>query len=299
MSSGPTLTRFDSRARFYALRYTRVRSKLNIRFMHPKALRIRAPSMQTLVDMAEKHSTEESHRLLLAAESVAEGFSLAGWLESEGFDLMTAADGQEALQIACSSWQPDVVLLDLTLPGIEGSSIYKQVRAKNRTAVIFVIGDESGEDEVRSLEAGADDYLQKRFSPEVLLARVRTQLRNRRAAGHQRILQSGDLWLDAKNYATRVKGDWVDLRPQEFRLLVALAQSSGVPVSRRELIRRAGATWRGASSRTEDINISRIRSCVETLSDYTYIHSIRGVGYRFEPILKETSTHASFKKQGV
>jgi CheY-like chemotaxis protein len=98
--------------------------------MHRKALRLRAPGMQTLVDMAEKHSTEESHRLLLVAESVAEGFSLAGWLESEGFDLMTAADGQEALQIACSSWQPDVVLLDLTLPGIEGSSIYKQVRAK-------------------------------------------------------------------------------------------------------------------------------------------------------------------------
>jgi DNA-binding response OmpR family regulator len=245
-----------------------------------------------LVDMAEKHSTEESHRLLLAAESVAEGFSLAGWLESEGFDLMTAADGQEALQIACSSWQPDVVLLDLTLPGIEGSSIYKQVRAKNRTAVIFVMGDESGEDEVRSLEAGADDYVAKRFSPEVLLARVQAHLRSRRAAGNQRILQYGDLWLDAKNYATRVKGDWVDLRPQEFRLLVALARSSGVPVSRRELIRRAGATWRGASSRTVDMNISRIRTCVETPSDYTYIHSIRGVGYRFEPVPKQTSSQA-------
>jgi DNA-binding response OmpR family regulator len=255
--------------------------------------------MQTLVDMAENHSTEESHRLLLAAESVGEDFSVAGWLGHEGFDVMTATDGQEALLIASSSWQPDVVLLDLTLPGMNGSSIYKQVRAKNRTAVIFVMGDGSEEDEVRSLEAGVDDYLQKRFSPEVLLARVRAHLRSRRAAGNQRILQSGDLWLDAKNYATRVKGDWVDLRPQEFRLLIALAQSSGVPVSRRELIRRAGATWRGASSRTVDMNISRIRSCVETPSDYTYIHSIRGVGYRFEPIQKETSTHVSPKRYGV
>jgi len=249
--------------------------------------------MQTLVDMADKHSTDEPHRALLAALPAAEGFSLAGWLESGGFDLMTAADGQEALQIACSSWQPDVVLLDLTLPGIEGSSIYKQIRAKNRTAVIFVMGDESGEDEIRCLESGADDYLPKRFSPEVLLARVRAHLRSRRAAGERRILQPGDLWLDAKNYATRVKGDWVDLRPQEFRLLVALAQSSGVPVSRRELIRRAGPTWRGASSRTVDINISRIRTCVETPSDYTYIHSIRGVGYRFEPVPKEALSLAS------
>jgi DNA-binding response OmpR family regulator len=255
--------------------------------------------MQTLVDMAEKHSTGESHRFLLAAESVAEGVSVMGWLEHEGFDVMTATDGQEALQIACSSWQPDVVLLDLTLPGVDRFSVYKQARAKNRTAVIFVLGDGSEEDEVRSLEAGADDYSPKRFSPEVLLARVRAHLRSRRAAGMQRILQPGDLWLDAKNYATRVKGEWVDLRPQEFRLLIALAQSSGVPVSRRELIRRAGATWRGASSRTVDMNISRIRTCVESLSDYTYIHSIRGVGYRFEPIPKETSSQASSKKRSV
>jgi DNA-binding response OmpR family regulator len=255
--------------------------------------------MQTLVDMAEKHSTGESYRVLLAAESVAEGFALADWLAREGFDVLTATDGQEALQIAGSSWQPDVVLLDLTLPGVDGLSVYKQVRAKNRAAVILVLGDESEEDEVSSLEAGADDYVAKRFSPEVLLARVRAHLRSRRAAGNQRILQPGDLWLDAKNYATRVKGDWVDLRPQEFRLLIALAQSSGVPVSRRELIRRAGATWRGTSSRTVDVNISRIRTCVEAPSDYSYIHSIKGVGYRFEPIPKETSNQASSKKRSV
>jgi DNA-binding response OmpR family regulator len=129
----------------------------------------------------------------------------------------------------------------------------------------------------------------------LLLARVRAHLRSRRAAGNRRILQSGDLWLDTKNYAARVKGEWVDLRPQEFRLLIALAQSSGVPVSRRELIRRAGAPWRGASSRTVDMNISRIRACVETPSDYTYIHSIRGVGYRFEPTLKGALSVASSK----
>jgi len=163
--------------------------------------------------MAERQPTGESHRMLLAGENVAEGFSLAGWLEREGFDVMTAADAREALQIAGSSWQPDVVVLDLTLPGVDGFSVYKQVRAKNRTTVIFVLGDGSEEDEVRSLEAGADYYVAKHYSPEILLARVRAHLRSRRAAGNQRILQPGDLWLDAKNYATRVKGEWVDLRP--------------------------------------------------------------------------------------
>jgi DNA-binding response OmpR family regulator len=199
---------------------------------------------------------------------------------------MAAADGQEALQLAGSSWQPDIVLLDLPLPDVDVFSVCDRVRATNQRAVIFVLSAGSQEDEVRSLEAGADDYLPKPFSSEVLLARVRAHLRSRRAAGNQRILMSGDLWLDTKNYATRVKGKWVDLRPQEFRLLIALAQSLGVPVSRRELIRRAGANWRGASSRTVDIHINRIRACLETPSDYTYIHSIRGVGYRFEPVPK-------------
>src|SRR5215217_5300414 len=115
--------------------------------------------------MAERQPTGESHRMLLAGEHVAEGFSLAGWLEREGSDVMTAADAREALQIAGSSWQPDVVVLDLTLPGVDGFSVYKQVRAKNRTAVIFVLGDGSEEDEVRSLEAGADDYVAKHYSP--------------------------------------------------------------------------------------------------------------------------------------
>jgi DNA-binding response OmpR family regulator len=242
--------------------------------------------MQTLADMAEKQTTEGAHRVLVAAQSVVDDYSLAGWLEHEGFEVMTVADSQEALQIAGSSWQPEVVLLDVTLPQVDGLSVCKQVRAANRRALVFVLGASSREDEVRNLDAGADDYVTMPFASEVLLARVRAHLRSRREAGERRILEFGDLWLDARNYATRVKGERVELRPQEFRLLVALAQSSGVAVNRRELIGRAGATWRGASSRTVDIHVSRIRSCVERPSDYTYIHSIRGVGYRFEPILK-------------
>jgi DNA-binding response OmpR family regulator len=237
--------------------------------------------------MAEKQMTGGSHRMLVAAESAADDVSLAGRLKREGFEVITAIDGQEALQIADSSWQPDVVLLNLTLPDVDGLSVCERIRATNQRAVIFVLSDDSEEDEVRSLEAGADDYVAKPFSLTVLLARVWAHLRSRRAAGDQRILMSGDLWLDAKNYATRVKGEWVELRPQEFRLLIALAQSLGVPVNRQELVRQAGTSWRGTSSRTVDMHISRIRARIETPSDYTYIHSVRGFGYRFEPVPKE------------
>ena len=279
--------------------YTPVRIGLNLRFMRHEALRAPVTGMHTSADMAEKEKTAGPPRVLVAAGSAAQAISLVSWLAHEGFDVMTAIDGQEALQIAGSSWQPDVVLLDLTLPKVKEFAVFEHVRAANRTAMIFVLSGDSEEDEIRSLEAGADDYLAKPFSPEVLLARVRAHLRSRRAAGRQRIIRSGDLWIDAKNYATRVKGEWVELRPQEFRLLAALAQSSGVPVSRRELVRRACTRWRGASSRTVDIHISRVRACVETPSDYTYIHSVRGVGYRFEPVPKETSRQASAREQSI
>jgi DNA-binding response OmpR family regulator len=255
--------------------------------------------MQTLADMAEMETTGGPHRVLVAAENAADDISLASLLKHEGFEVMTATSGQEALQIAGSSWQPDVVLLDLTPPEADGLLACEQVRATDQRVVIFVFSGDPQQDEVQSLEAGADDYVAKPFSFEVLLARVRAHLRSRRAAGNQRILKSGDLWLDAKNYATRVKGEWIELRPQEFRLLVALAQSLGVPVSRQELVRRAGISWRGASSRTVDIYISRIRARVETPSEYTYIHSIRGVGYRFEPVPKEISTQTLPKEQSA
>src|SRR5919202_1772785 len=247
--------------------------------------------------MAEKEKTAGPPRMLVATESAAQATSLVSWLKHEGFEVMTAIDGQEALQIAGSSWQPDVVLLDLTLPKVTALPVFERVRAANRTAVIFVLSGDSEADEVRILEAGADDYLAKPFSPEVLLARIQAHLRRAHLAGNQRILEAGDLRLDTKNYATWVKGEWIDLRPQEFRLLAALAQSSGVPLSRQELARRTGTSWRGSSSRTVDMNISRIRACVETPSDYTYIHSVRGFGYRFEPVAKKTSSHASPKEQ--
>jgi DNA-binding response OmpR family regulator len=269
--------------------------------MRQFALRSSVSSMQTLADMAEKERTGREHRVLVAPEGAAGDVSLAGWLEREGFEVMTAIDEQEALQIASTSWQPDVVLLEQTPPELDALSICERLRATNQRAVIFVLSGDPQEDEVRSLEAGADDYVARPFSPEVLLASIRAHLRTRQSAGNQRILEVGDLWLDTKNYATRVKGESTELRPQEFRLLVALAQSSGVPVSRQELVRRSGASRRGASSRTVDIHISRIRARIETPSDYTYIHSIRGVGYRFEPVPKvmPVSSRTTPKDQAV
>src|SRR5215210_2281129 len=95
--------------------------------------------MQTSADMTEKQTDGGSHRVLVAAQSVANDFSFASWLEREGFEVMAAADGQEALQLAGSSWQPDIVLLDLPLPNVDVFSVCDRVRATNQRAVIFVL----------------------------------------------------------------------------------------------------------------------------------------------------------------
>jgi DNA-binding response OmpR family regulator len=252
-----------------------------------------------LADMKEKETTQGPHTAIVTVEGAADDISLASCLQHEGFEVTTAIDGQEVLQLASSYWQPDIVLLDLTPPEVNVFSVCERVRDTNRAAGIFVLGRDSEEDEIRSFEAGADDYLAKPFSRKVLLARIRAHLRRAHATGNQRILEFGDLRLDTKNYATWIKGEWVDLRPQQFRLLVALARSLGVPVSRQELALRSGARWQGVSSRTVDVNVSRIRACVETPSAYTYIHSIRCVGYRFEPVPKETSSQALPREQSA
>jgi DNA-binding response OmpR family regulator len=116
--------------------------------------------MQTLAEMAEVETTGGPHRLLVAAKSTDDDISPADWLKHEGFEDMTAVNGREALQIAGSSWQPDVVVLDLTSPEVGGFAVCERVRATNQRPVLFVLGKELQEDEIRSLEAGADDYLE-------------------------------------------------------------------------------------------------------------------------------------------
>jgi len=176
----------------------------------------------------------------------------------------------------------------LSLDALRAVAVCQQIRSDNPDPAIIMLSDRaSEEDEIYGLDAGADDYIMKPFFLEVLMARIRANVRGRRdAAGKRRIIEAGDLWLDVRNYVARVKDEWIDLRPQEFRILTILAQSSGEPLTSGELIRRTPGQWQGNPKRTVIINIHRIRSAIETLSDYTYIHTLRKVGYRFEPVPK-------------
>jgi DNA-binding response OmpR family regulator len=234
----------------------------------------------------------EQIKVLAVGDDPARLTSLEGHLICEGFEATSVADKGEHTQVAASSQKPDVILLYLGLNALHDSAVCQQLRLANPDPAIIMLSDHaSEEDEILGLDAGADDYIVRPFSLEVLMARIRANVRGRReAAGKRRIVEAGDLWLDVRNYIVRVKDEWIPLRPQEFRVLTILAQSFGEPLNSEELISRIPGQRRGDPRHTVKIHISRLRSAIETQSEFTYIHTVKHVGYRFQPVPKQLST---------
>jgi DNA-binding response OmpR family regulator len=212
-------------------------------------------------------------------------------LKRAGFSVDVVADGTLALR-AAEQLRPDLVLLDLMLPGMDGYEIAEKLRAHDKeTAIIMVTALDTERDKVRGLDAGADDYITKPFSMEELLARVRANLRRVRARktfADQAVIQAGDLLIEPKGFRLSVGGDNVVLRLKEFQLLVALAKRPGRLATREILAHEVWGYEHMSSSRTIDVHIRRLRQALEEASDFVFIHTVHGMGYRFEPIPKST-----------
>lgn len=211
-------------------------------------------------------------------------------LTKADYAVATAADGASGLDIA-RKINPDLILLDLMLPSMSGIDVAKSLRMTDEeTPIIMVTALGSDEDKVKGLDAGADDYITKPFSTKELLARIRA---NMRRAGRGRdktvgqILEHGDLVIDPISTRVSVKGKPIKLRTKEYELLLALATRPSALARREWLAREVWSEEFLSTSRTIDVHIRRIRKAVETESDYEYIHTVHGMGYRFEPVLKE------------
>jgi DNA-binding response OmpR family regulator len=207
--------------------------------------------------------------------------TLAYNLSRQGFSVSQATTGAEALRLA-RKLRPDLVLLDLMLPGESGIEVCERIRERDQDVVIVMITAKDAEDDkVRGFEAGADDYVTKPFGMKELVARINANLKRIEVGQRGKILEAGDLQLDTKNYTARVKGEPLGLRLKEFELLAALASAPGELKSREELAMEVwGHAWVG-SSRTIDVHIRHIRAALEERSNYEYIHTVRGRGYRF------------------
>jgi DNA-binding response OmpR family regulator len=200
-----------------------------------------------------------------------------------------ALNGAEALKLA-RKFRPDLILLDVMLPGESGVRVCEKIREEDQEVVIVMVtAKDAEEDKVSGFEAGADDYVTKPFGMKELFARINANLKRSTASlgSRGKILEAGDLWLDTKNFTARVKSEPLNLRLKEFELLMALASQPSELKSREELAKEVWGQAGVGSSRTIDVHIRRIRASLSE-SDYEYIHTARGLGYRFEARPKGT-----------
>ncbi len=206
---------------------------------------------------------------------------VSGYLAREGFDVLTAADGETAVALARDS-HPDVVVLDLMLPGIDGMEVCRRIRAFSDAYIIMLTAKSDEVDKLVGLSVGADDYLTKPFSPRELVARVRAMLRRPRgadpAAGLRRF---GALEIDPAGREVRLAGRRVELTRTEFDVLDALSAQPRVAFSRRQLLDRVwGGDWYG-DEHVIDVHVGNVRRKLDDdAAAPRYIRTVRGVGYR-------------------
>src|SRR4030066_1367740 len=207
---------------------------------------------------------------------------LKSYLTQEGFDVVTANDGQEALYVARHE-KPNLIILDLMMPEMGGYDFMRSYNREADTPVVILTAKIDENEKVLGLELGADDYVTKPFSPRELTARVRAVLRRaEKQAPNQEILRIGTIELDWAGRTTLVNGKVVELTPSEFSLLGTLMASRGRVFSRLELLDRLQGTAYEGYERTIDVHVRNLRSKIEVdASNPQYIETIYGAGYRF------------------
>lgn len=207
---------------------------------------------------------------------------LRDYLENAGFATQAVHDGPSALSLVRHQ-PPDLVLLDLNLPGVDGLDVAREIRRNTNTPIIMVTARVEEADRLIGLELGADDYILKPFSPREVVARVRAVLRRAQSpARPPEIVQAGDLTIDLSRHKVSVGSQNIDLTPTEFELLTVLAREPGRVFSRMQLLQEAlGETYEGYE-RTIDAHIKNLRAKIEPdPKKPRYVETVFGVGYRF------------------
>lgn len=207
---------------------------------------------------------------------------LRAYLTHEGFHVLTAADGEEALRVA-NQEKPDLIILDLMMPKMDGYQFMRLYRERHQTPIIVLTAKVEEADAVLGLEMGADDYVTKPFSPRLLVARVRAVLRRTGLNAPQpEVLRAADIVLDRGSRRVSVGGRAVELTPSEFDLLSALMSAPGRVFSRAELLDHVQGVYYEGYERSIDVHIRNLRAKIEpNPRSPRYIETVYGIGYRF------------------
>jgi two-component system phosphate regulon response regulator PhoB len=202
-------------------------------------------------------------------------------LTKAGFQVRTVSDGAEAVKQVREA-PPDLIVLDLMMPEIDGIEVCKLIRADPRTSGILILmltARASEMDRVLGLEVGADDYLTKPFSPRELVIRIRNLLGRQESIRKKDVIQAGNLCIEVSKHDVTVKGKRIDLTATEFNLLTVLAQRSGRVQSREQLLRDVWEYDSLIDTRTVDTHVRRLRHKLGAAAKH--IETVRSIGYRF------------------
>ncbi len=223
-------------------------------------------------------------RILIVEDESSLSDPLAFLLQREGYETEIAGDGRAALT-AFDRRGADLVLLDLMLPGLAGTEVCRELRARSSVPIIMLTAKDSEVDIVVGLELGADDYVTKPYSSRELLARIRAVLRRRidLEADDDGIVEVGAVRMDVERHAVAVDGREVSMPLKEFELLEFLLRNAGRVLTRGQLIDRIWGSDYFGDTKTLDVHIKGIRSRIEqTPSEPTRLVTVRGLGYRYE-----------------
>jgi len=201
------------------------------------------------------------------------------FLKKQGYSTIEAEDGRKAMDLFCYEGDIDLIILDVMLPEYDGFTVCREIRKKSRVPIIMLTARGEEFDEIFGLDIGADEYISKPFSPNILIARVNAVLR-RSMQKDTEVKEFYGLTIDYNARQIIIEGCIVDLSPKEYELLTYLAENYGKALSREQILDKVWGYDYYGDLRTVDTHINRLRIKLNTKSDY--IHTVRGYGYRFE-----------------
>ena len=230
----------------------------------------------------DEHRT--GYKILIADDDANVHQSLNAYFRREGFQILPAYDGEEAIALAKNS-RPDMIILDIMMPKKDGLMVCREIRRESNVPIIMLTAKAEEFDKLLGLELGADDYITKPFSPREVLARVKTVLRRMReiheeSRGTQ--LSVGNLLIDMGAFSVKLNGQMVPCTPKEIEILWTLASNPGMVFSREHLLQSIWGYDFLGDTRAVDSHIKRIRAKLCTQDNPWDIRTVWGVGYRFE-----------------
>ena len=234
--------------------------------------------------MSTIHTTSGGERVLIADDEVLIRTNLQEMLEAAGYQVVcSCGDGFAAIE-GCQKHQPDIVLLDVMLPGLDGWQVCREIRATSGKPIIMITAKGEVFDKVLGLELGADDYIVKPFDAKEVTARIKAVLRRTAAKEdtNKGVYDFDNLHLDMNRYELKVKGKVVEAPPKELELLACLAGHPNRVYTRDQLLDEVWGFEYYGDSRTIDVHVKRLREKLEGASEQWNLKTVWGVGYKFE-----------------